>query len=59
MEFVLKDVFYIATQLVIVTSVVVTNKQNIAYLKKENAEHKSLLKELQDKLNDIRVKVGI
>ncbi|WP_041421662.1 hypothetical protein [Shewanella sediminis] len=54
-----KDAIYLATQAIIVATMIGNNRSNIAHLKQQNDELKSWLKKLQDRVNDIRVKVGI
>jgi hypothetical protein len=59
MELQLKDYVFLITQVVIVTAIIVSNRQNIIFLKQQNNDLKIWIKELQAKVNDIRVKVGI
>ena len=59
MDLALKDFVFLGTQVVIVTAIVVSNRQSIVFLKQQNADMKSWLDKLQSKVNDIRVKVGV
>lgn len=59
MDINLKDAIYLSTQVIIVATMVVNNRSNIAHLKQQNEELKGWLKSLQDRVNDIRVKVGV
>ena len=59
MEFKIKDLMFIATQVVIATTVIVTNKQSINYLKQESADTKDWLKQLQETVTELRVKIGL
>ncbi|MFT5755390.1 MAG: hypothetical protein ACI9LM_000097 [Alteromonadaceae bacterium] len=59
MDIEIKDLFFIGTQLIIVTSVIVNNRLSIAFLKEQSKEQQGLLEKLQDKVSDIRAKIGV
>ena len=59
MELEFKDFVFLATQVVIVTTVVVNNRLSIQYLKEQNEDHKNWIEQLQKTVADLRVKVGI
>jgi len=49
----------VLTQMFVAVNVVHSNKMNIDELKRQHADLKEWIKQLQEKVNDIRVKVGI
>ena len=59
MEINIKDAAFLATQVVIVSTMIINNRQNIAHLKQQQSDLKDWIKSLQEKVNDLRVKVGI
>jgi|TARA_R110001583_G_scaffold138880_1_gene290624 peptidoglycan hydrolase CwlO-like protein len=59
MEINIKDAAFLATQVVIVTTMIINNRQNITHLKQQQLDLKEWIKSLQEKVNDLRVKVGI
>lgn len=59
MEFDIRTLVFIGSQVAFVATVVNSNRQHVQALRESNKELKDWLKELQDKLNDIRVKVGV
>lgn len=59
MEMEIKDVGFLIVQVVTVAAVIVSNKQNITFLKQQNQDLKTWLKELQTEVNNIRVKIGV
>jgi peptidoglycan hydrolase CwlO-like protein len=59
MEIDIKDAAFLATQVVIVSTLIINNRQNISHLKQQQSDIKDWIKSLQEKVNDLRVKVGI
>lgn len=59
MELSPKDVAFLVTQAVMVGTMISTNRNNIKNQKQQIEELKNWLKSLQEKVNDIRVKVGV
>jgi hypothetical protein len=59
MEISIKDAAFLATQVVIVSTMIINNRQNITHLKQQQLDLKEWIKTLQEKVNDLRVKVGI
>jgi hypothetical protein len=59
MELSPKDVVFLVTQAVMVGTMISTNRNNIKNQKQQIEELKGWLKSLQEKVNDIRVKVGV
>lgn len=59
MEFDFKDMVFLGTQVVVVGSAIVTNRESIKYLKTQSAEHKDLIEKLQETVVDLRIRVGV
>ena len=55
----LKDFVFIIMQIVLITTVVVTNKIHIGYLRRQNEGLKECINEMQKIITELRVKVGI
>jgi peptidoglycan hydrolase CwlO-like protein len=49
----------VVTQMFVAVNVVNSNRMSINELKRQHQDLKEWIKQLQDKVNDIRVKVGI
>lgn len=55
----LKDFIFIIMQIIVITTVVVTNKTHIGFLQSQNEDLKNCIKEMQKIITELRVKVGI
>lgn len=55
----LKDFIFILMQVVLITSVIITNKIHIGYLRKQNEGLKKCIEDMQKIITELRVKVGI
>ena len=55
----LKDFIFIIMQIIIITTVVVTNRTHISFLQNQNEDLKECIKEMQKIITALRVKVGI
>ena len=55
----LKDFIFIIMQIIIITTVVVTNRTHIGFLQNQNEDLKEFIKEMQKIITALRVKVGI
>lgn len=55
----LKDFIFIIMQIIVITTVVVTNKTHIGFLQNQNEDLKNCIKEMQKIITELRVKVGI
>jgi hypothetical protein len=55
----LKDFIFIIMQIVVITTVVVTNRTHIVFLQNQNEDLKECIKEMQKIITALRVKVGI
>lgn len=54
-----KELVFLAVNLVMASSIVITNKMSIDQLKGNQKDLKECLKELQETVNNLRVKVGL
>jgi len=55
----LKDFIFITMQIVVITTVVVSNRTHIVFLQNQNEDLKECIKEMQNIITALRVKVGI
>lgn len=55
----LKDFIFIIMQIIVITTVVVTNKTHIGFLQNQNEDLRNCIKEMQKIITELRVKVGI
>ena len=55
----LKDFIFITMQIVVITTVVVSNRTHIVFLQNQNEDLKECIKEIQNIITALRVKVGI
>ncbi|PCC12896.1 hypothetical protein CIK86_06170 [Pseudoalteromonas sp. JB197] len=55
----LKDFVFIIMQIIVITTVIVTNKIHIGFLQGQNEDLKNCIKEMQKIITELRVKVGI
>lgn len=55
----LKDFIFVIMQIVVITTVVVTNRTHIGFLQNQNEDLKECVKEMQKIITALRVKVGI
>ena len=55
----LKDFIFVIMQIVVITTVVVTNRTLIGFLQNQNEDLKECIKEMQKIITALRVKVGI
>ncbi|MEZ7276059.1 hypothetical protein [Pseudoalteromonas sp. 68 DY56-GL68] len=58
-ELSLKDFIFIIVQVVLITSVIITNKIHIGYLRKQNEGLKECIDDMQKIITELRVKIGI
>ncbi|MCF7515982.1 hypothetical protein L3V43_20565 [Pseudoalteromonas sp. L23] len=54
----LRDFAFLLAQAVMVTTVIVTNKQSITHLKTQQESLKEWLEALQNELKELRIKLG-
>lgn len=54
----LRDFVFLLAQAVMVTTVIVTNKQSITHLKTQQESLKKWLEALQNELKELRIKLG-
>jgi hypothetical protein len=59
MEFDIKTAIFIASQIVIVSTVISGNRHHIKSLNEANHKIETWLKELQTEVTNLRIKVGI